>query len=108
MSIGNSYLRREFQDFTAAEQQDDCPRKRLGITFFRYMVKKTIDNFILSGAHDVGAQADCLNTIVQLAFNILLARDKKEAKTARGIRTPLCPRTDAGSRARRRRAGRAV
>jgi len=84
-SIGNSYLRRDYQDFIEAEKQEISPARQLCFTFFHYMAKRTIDKYILSGAHDVRSQADCLNTIVQLAFNIILARNKTESLTAREI-----------------------
>ncbi len=84
-SLGNSYLRRDYLVFTAAEKQENSPATQLCFTFFHYLAKRTIDKYILSGAHAVSSQADCLNTIVQLAFNVMLARNKAESLTAREI-----------------------
>jgi hypothetical protein len=84
-SIGDSYLRRDYRDFLKTGDAGPTLEQQLGIAFFHYMAKRTIDKYILSGARDVDSMADCLNTIVQLAFNILVARNRREALTAREL-----------------------
>jgi hypothetical protein len=84
-SVGNSYIRRDRAAWKVSGTPEKSTHERLCSAWFDYHVRRAVDRFILSGAHDKKALAGCLNAIVQAAFHILLARNGAEVAAARNI-----------------------
>jgi hypothetical protein len=86
-SIGDAYLRYEYKQYLDGKERETPPALQLGYVYFRYLVKRLVDQFVLSGANDISSQTAVLNTIIQLAFKTLLADGKSEVLDADSIRS---------------------
>jgi hypothetical protein len=84
-SIGDAYLLNEYRQHVDGGEREAAPELQLGYAYYRYLIKRLVDQFVLSGANDTTSQTAVLNTIAQLAFKVLLAGSKAEVRDAESI-----------------------
>jgi len=99
-SVGNDYLRREYDAFRRlaiersergerGEEPESSLQARLARACFDYLVRRLIDQYVASGSGGLGGLRETTDRLARTAFEILLAADREQVKAVEAIGTTL-------------------